>query len=50
MDAIIGLAISMIGYVFCGIDFCTLYTLISAAIDIYEKLRKLPMTRLPDGR
>ena len=36
LDAIIALAISAIGHVFCGIDFCMLYTFVSSAIVLYR--------------
>ena len=36
MDAIIVLAISALGYAFCGIDFCTLYTFVSTALTLYK--------------
>lgn len=36
MYAIIAVVISVIGYVFCGIDFCTLYTLVGTALTLYE--------------
>lgn len=38
MEAIIGLVISILGYVCYGIDFCTLFTFVSVAIDIYKIL------------
>ncbi len=36
MDAIIVVAISAIGYFFCDIDFCALFTLINVAISLYK--------------
>lgn len=38
MEAVIGLVISILGYESCGIDFCTLFTFVSVAIDIYKVL------------
>lgn len=37
MDAIIALAISIIGFLCCDIDFCTLFTFVSVAISLYKK-------------
>lgn len=37
MDAIIALAVSIIGFLCCGIDFCTLFTFVSVAISLYKK-------------
>lgn len=36
MQAIIGLTISALGYIFSGIDFCTLYAFVSVALDLYK--------------
>lgn len=34
MDTVIALCISLVGSYFCGLDFCTLYTLISISIEL----------------
>ena len=36
LDAIIALAISAIGCVFCNMDFCTLFTFISVSNILYK--------------
>ena len=37
MKPIVVLVATVIGSHFCGIDFCTLYTVVSIALDIYER-------------
>ena len=37
MKAVVVLAVSVVGTQFCNMDFCTLITLISIAVDIYEE-------------
>lgn len=36
MDTVIALCISVVGSYFCGLDFCTLYTLISIICALME--------------
>lgn len=49
MEAIIGIVISLTGYLCYGIDFCTLFTFVSVAITLYRSWLE-PMIKLPDGR
>ena len=34
MDTVIALCVSVVGSYFCGVDFCTLYALISISIEL----------------
>lgn len=46
MDAIIALVVSCMGYLCCGIDFCTLFTFVSTALSLYSYTNE----KLPNGR
>lgn len=50
MDAIIVLFTSIVGSYFCNLDFCTIFTLVSIAIDLYKRYSKYTNDKMPNGR
>lgn len=39
MDTVIALCVSVVGSYFCGVDFCTLYALISISIELNKYVK-----------
>ena len=50
MKAIVVVFVSMIGSLCCGFDFCTIHTLFTSALDIYEALIKYTNDKFPKGK
>ncbi len=50
MKAVVAVFASMIGSLCCGFDFCTIHTLFTSALDIYEVLTKYINDKSPNGK